>query len=134
MQDNQSEVEFIGQGKYQSVSNAKISVQIADNKSTAQIVTYYGGIVGYGKTVKTHTTLLGEYNDKTKPWGVLLQASWQQNNMTSPEFAGKWADAEKITLAVFKNTQFMNISVTSPIVGKLSSNEQENQLTAGGTV
>lgn len=126
MQDNQSEVEFIGQGKYQSVSNAKISVQIVDNKSTAQIVTYYGGIVGYGKTVKTHTTLLGEYNEKTKPWGVLLQASWQQNNMTSPEFAGKWADAEKTTIAVFKNTQFMNISVTSPISGNLSSNEQEN--------
>ena len=131
MQDNASELEFMGQGKYQSISNAKINLQIVDNKSTAQIVNYYGGIVGYGKTVKTHTTLLGKYDEKTKPWGVLLKASQIESNFTSPEFAGKWADAEKTTLAVFKNTEFMTIKISSPISGTITSNEIENVLKAG---
>ena len=94
-------------------------------KSSAQLNTYYGGILGFGKAVSTHTTLFGKFDNKNNPWGVLLQTSQTTQNQTSPEYAGKWEDEECTIRAKFLETEYMNLV---PQIGIGQTNYTENAL------
>ena len=112
-------------GNLQSTANGKISVSVVDNKASAQLNTYYGGILGFGKAVSTHTTLLGKFDNKNNPWGVLLQTSQTTQNQTSPEYAGKWEDEENTIRAKFLEPEYMTLL---PQSGAGQTNYTENAL------
>lgn len=127
VQDEKSENALLG--KYQSTSASNISVSVTDNKSTALVNTYYGGILGYGYAVSQHTVLEGTYDSRNNPWGIMLQNSLNgSQNLTSPEYDGKWQDEEKTTRAKFIDTKFMTITVKTPIITSALSNHKENAL------
>ena len=112
-------------GNLQSTANGTISVNVIDNKASARLNTYYGGILGYGMAVSTHTILVGKYHSKNNPWGVLLETSKVALNQTSPEYAGKWEDDECTIRAKFLETEFMTLL---PQNGNIQTNYTENTL------
>ena len=114
-------------GEYASTSSANINVLVTDNESSGQIYVWFGGVIGFGNAVSTHTTLLGKFNAKNKPWGILLQTTPNKKS-TSPEYLGKWADEEQTERAEFLTTSHMNIATQSPIQGNLQTSFTENQL------
>ncbi|MBR2433292.1 MAG: hypothetical protein IKB21_01640 [Clostridia bacterium] len=112
-------------GNYQSLANGKINVSVVDNKSSAQLVTWFGGILGYGNAVSSHTTLIGKYDYKNKPWGVLLETSQTPANKTSPEYAGKWEDEDCTVRAEFLKTEYITLPAQT---GNIQTRYTENAL------
>lgn len=106
----------------------KIQITVTDNRSMALVNTYFGGILGYGKTVEAPSTLHGEFNSRLNPWGYMLELEDAVNRkFTSPEYLGKWS--EENTYQNFADSGVFGIEIKAAIPGNVIQNEHgENQL------